>query len=64
MLAYVLVTDAPYFAGPTRPESWSVEAPQGTYQVSVWQPRMEETLQKEVTIDADRSNLTVRLTER
>ena len=62
MLAYVLVTDAPYFGRTDATGSWSVEAPQGTYQVSVWQPRMEETLQKEVTIDADRSNLTVRLT--
>lgn len=62
MLAYVLVTDAPYFGRTDATGSWSVDAPPGTYKVSVWQPRMEETLQKQVTIDGDRSDLTVRLT--
>jgi plastocyanin len=62
MLAYVLVTDAPYFGRTDATGSWSVDVPRGTYQVSVWQPRMEEAVQKEATIEGERSDLTVRLT--
>ena len=62
MLAYVMVTDAPYFGRTDATGSWSIEAPEGTYQVSVWHPRMEETLQKEMTLQGDRSEQTVRLT--
>ena len=64
MLAYVLVTDAPYFGRTDSAGSWSVEVPRGTYRITVWHPRMRESgeLEREVTIgDADRAALTVRL---
>jgi len=63
MLAYVLVTAAPYFGRTDAAGSWSVELPHGTYQVTVWQPRMQENLQETVTVDADRADLAVRLTK-
>ena len=62
MLAYVVVTDAAYFGRTDATGSWSVEAPPATYKVSVWQPRMEGTLEKEVTLDGERADLTIRLT--
>jgi len=62
MLAYVLVTDAPYFGRTDATGTWSVDVPRGTYKINVWQPRMEETLQKELTIEGERSDLTLRLT--
>jgi plastocyanin len=64
MLAYVLVTDAPYFGRTDSSGSWSVEVPRGNYRVTVWHPRMRESaeLQREMTIgDTDRIALTVRL---
>jgi len=63
MLAYVLVTAAPYFGRTDAAGSWSVELPHGTYQVTVWQPRMQESSQETVTVAADRADLTVRLTK-
>jgi plastocyanin len=66
MLAYVVVTDAPYF-GRTDPRgSWSVELPRGTYRVTVWHPRTRESAEigREMTIgDADRTSVTVRLAQ-
>jgi plastocyanin len=64
MLAYVLVTDAPYFGRTDPAGSWSVELPRGTYRVTVWHPRMRESaeLTREMTIDdGDRTAVTVRL---
>jgi plastocyanin len=64
MLAYVLVTDAPYFGRTDSTGSWSVEVPRGTYRVTVWHPRMRESaeLGREVAIgDADRTAVAVRL---
>ena len=64
MLAYVLVTDAPYFGRTDSAGSWSVEVPRGTYRITVWHPRMRENgeLEREMTIgDGDRAALTVRL---
>src|ERR1700738_1345580 len=43
MLAYVVVTDAPYFGRTDSTGTWSVEVPRGTYRVTVWHPRMRET---------------------
>jgi hypothetical protein len=63
MLAYVLVTAAPYFGRTDAAGSWSVELPHGTYQVTVWHPRMQESSQETVTVDADRADLTVRVTK-
>jgi hypothetical protein len=62
MLAYVLVTDAPYFGRTDANGSWSIELPRGTYRISIWQPRMQENPQQEVIVDAERSDLAVRLT--
>lgn len=64
MLAYVLITDAPYFGRTDAGGSWSVELPRGTYRVSVWHPRLHETkeLERETVItDTAPSAVTVRL---
>jgi plastocyanin len=64
MLAYVLVTDAPYFGRTDAKGSWSVDVPRGTYRVTVWHPRMPEgsALEREMTIgDGDRAAMTLRL---
>ena len=50
MLAYVLVTDAPYFGRTDATGSWSVDLPPGTYRLTVWQPRMQESSQQDVTV--------------
>lgn len=66
MLAYVLVTDAPYFGRTDSTGSWSIEVPRGTFRVTVWHPRMRENaeLAREVSIgDADRTAIAVRLTK-
>ena len=64
MLAYVLVTDAPYFGRTDATGSWSVDVARGTYRVTVWHPRMQEgsELEREMMIaDGDRAALTLRL---
>jgi plastocyanin len=64
MLAFVLVTDAPYFGRTDATGSWSVDVARGTYRVTVWHPRMQEgsELEREMTIaDGDRAALTLRL---
>jgi plastocyanin len=64
MLAYVLVTDAPYFGRTDSTGSWSVEIPPGTYRLTVWHPRMRENteLGRELPVgDADRTAIAVRL---
>lgn len=64
MLAYVLVTDAPFFGRTDSGGSWSAEVPRGTYRVAVWHPRMHENaeIEREMTIgDGDRAALTLRL---
>src|SRR5712671_1861809 len=66
MLAYVLVTDAPYFGRTDSTGSWSVEVPRGGYRVTVWHPRMRESaeLGREMAIgDAERTAVTLRLTK-
>ena len=64
MLAYVLVTDAPYFGRTDATGSWSVDVARGTYRVTVWHPRMQEgsELEREMLIaEGDRAALTLRL---
>ncbi|HUI62661.1 MAG TPA: methylamine utilization protein [Steroidobacteraceae bacterium] len=64
MLAYVVVTDAPFFGRTDAAGSWSAEVPRGTYRVTVWHPRMREDgeLEREMTIgEGDRTSLTLRL---
>jgi plastocyanin len=66
MLAYVVVTDAPYFGRTDATGSWSVELPRGTYRVSVWHPRLREptALEREVVIaDADRVPVSLHLSK-
>jgi plastocyanin len=66
MLAYVLVTDAPYFGRADANGNWSVELPRGSYRVTVWHPRMREgvELQREATLaDSDSTALKIRLTK-
>jgi plastocyanin len=42
MLAYVVVTDAPFF-GRTAPNgTWSAEAPGGAYRINIWHPRIRD----------------------
>jgi plastocyanin len=65
MLAYLLVTDAPYFGRTDTSGGWSAELPRGRYRVTLWHPRLRESesnLERELTIgDGDRAELTVRL---
>ena len=65
MLAYLLVTDAPYFGRTDAQGAWSTDVPRGRYRVSVWHPRLRESeadLERELTVgDADRADLTLRL---
>jgi plastocyanin len=65
MLAYLLVTDAPYFGRTDPSGAWSAELPRGRYRVTLWHPRLRESesnLERELTIgDGDRAELTVRL---
>jgi plastocyanin len=67
MLAYVLVTNAPFFGRTDTTGSWSAEVPRGAYRVSVWHPRIRDDpkdLQRSLTIgESDRGNLTLRLTK-
>ncbi|HEY0767129.1 MAG TPA: methylamine utilization protein [Steroidobacteraceae bacterium] len=65
MLAYLLVTDAPYFGRTDAKGAWSAEVPGGRYQVTVWHPRVRDQpadLERELTVgDADRTDLTLHL---
>jgi plastocyanin len=65
MLAYLLVTDAPWYGRTNEAGSWSAEVPHGRYRVELWHPRLrdnEAELGRELTVaDADRAELTLRL---
>jgi len=65
MLAYLLVTDAPYFGRTDAQGAWSADVPRGRYQVSIWHPRLRDSqadLERELTVgDADRAELTLHL---
>jgi plastocyanin len=65
MLAYLLVTDAPWYGRTNEAGSWSAEVPHGRYRVELWHPRLrdnEADLGRELTVaDADRAELTLRL---
>ena len=54
MLAYVVVTDAPFFGRTNTTGSWTAEIPAGNYAVSIWHPRLRDSdpkvLQGEVTV--------------
>jgi plastocyanin len=64
MLAYVVVTDAPFFGRTAANGSWSAEVQNGGYRVSIWHPRSRDDakdLQREVSAESDRAILTLRL---
>ena len=54
MLAYVVVTDAPFFGRTNTTGSWTGEVTEGSYQVTIWHPRLRDgdpkVLQGEVTV--------------
>jgi plastocyanin len=65
MLAYVLVTDAPFFGRTDKAGAWSVEVPRGSYHIAVWHPRIRDDakdLTRSLAIDeSDQGKLTLRL---
>jgi len=67
MLAYLLVTDAPWYGRTNDEGSWSAEVPRGRYRVALWHPRLRENsedLERELTVgDSDRADLTLRLSK-
>jgi len=66
MLAYLLVTDAPWYGRTSDGGSFSAEVPRGHYRVALWHPRLrdnESDLARELTAgEGDRVELTLRLT--
>lgn len=67
MIAYIDVTDAPFFGTTDAQGAWSAQLPAGRYQITVWHPRMREespSLVRELSIDVgDRASLTLQLTK-
>src|SRR5215469_15339613 len=65
MLAYLVVTDAPWFGRTDAEGAWSTELPRGRYRVTLWHPRLrdnESDLERELTVgEGDRADLTLRL---
>lgn len=65
MLAYVLVTDAPYFGRTDSGGAWSGEVTRGRYHVAIWHPRIRDEsadLERELTVqESDRAELTLHL---
>jgi plastocyanin len=65
MLAYLLVTDAPYYGRTDAKGAWSADVPRGRYRVSIWHPRVRESaadLERELTVgEDDRADLTLHL---
>jgi len=53
MLAYVVVTDAPFFGRAAPNGTWSAEVPAGSYRINIWHPRIrddDKDLQRKVTV--------------
>jgi plastocyanin len=67
MLAYLVVTDAPFFGRTDGSGAWSSEVTRGHYRVTLWHPRLrdnEADLERDLTVgESDRVELTVRLTK-
>ena len=65
MLAYLVITDAPYFGRTDASGAWSAEVARGRYRIAVWHPRLREDaaeLERELTVgEGDRAELTLRL---
>jgi plastocyanin len=67
MLAYLVVTDAPWFGRTDSAGAWTAELPHGRYRVALWHPRLRDNgadLERELSVgDSDRAELTVRLSK-
>jgi plastocyanin len=67
MLAYLLVTDAPWYGRTDTSGAWSAEVPHGRYRVTLWHPRLRDSggdLERELTVgDGDRADLTLQLSK-
>jgi plastocyanin len=65
MLAYLVVTDAPYFGRTDAAGSWSADLGPGRYRITIWHPRLHSDgadLERELTVGSDdRAEITVRL---
>jgi hypothetical protein len=65
MLAYVVVTEAPYFGRTDGAGTYTGEVVRGRYRVAIWHPRLREDaaeLERELTVgETDRAELTLRL---
>jgi len=67
MVAYLVVTDAPFFGRTDGAGVWSSDVTRGRYRVTLWHPRLrdnEADLERELTVgESDRAELTVRLSK-
>jgi plastocyanin len=64
MVAYVVVTDAPFFGRTVANGTWSAEIPNGRYRISIWHPRMrdeDKELRSEITVTDAEGAQTLRL---
>ena len=65
MLAYLVVTDAPYFGRTDTSGTWSAEVTRGRYRIAVWHPRLRDNgadLERELTVgETDNAEITLRL---
>jgi plastocyanin len=65
MLAYLIVTDAPYFGRTDGAGSWSTDLGPGRYRLTIWHPRLHADAadtEREFTVGSDdRAELTVRI---
>jgi plastocyanin len=64
MLAYIVVTAAPYFGRTDAAGSWAASMPTGRYRVRVWHPLASEPtgIEQVVQVGADRTVVAIRLT--
>jgi plastocyanin len=67
MLAYVVVTDAPYFGRTDASGRWSVDVGHGQYRANIWHPRLQEApaaLEQRIQVtDTGRAELTFQLSK-
>jgi plastocyanin len=65
MLAYLVITDAPYFGRTDAGGAWSAEVARGRYRIAIWHPRLRDEsgeLERELTVgEGDRAELTLRV---
>jgi plastocyanin len=62
MLAYILVTDAPYFGLADAAGAWSAEVPSGSYRLTLWHPRLSEKdqIHRQISVaEGDRTAVTI-----